>query len=52
LLLVFSALTALSRIELKAHTPAQTLAGFVLGFLLVFLPGIIVGDNLLSLFKI
>ena len=50
LLLIFSALTALSRIELKAHTPAQTLAGFVLGFLMVFLPGIIVGDNLLSLF--
>lgn len=40
LALVVSALVALSRIELKAHTPAQALAGFVLGFLLVFLPAI------------
>jgi membrane-associated phospholipid phosphatase len=40
LMLVASALTALSRIELKAHTPAQTLAGFTVGFLMVFLPGI------------
>ncbi|MEA4935824.1 hypothetical protein SDC9_117999 [bioreactor metagenome] len=52
MLLFISALTAVSRIELKAHTPAQTLAGFTVGFLMVFLPGIIVGDNLLSLFKI
>lgn len=43
LLLVFSALTAVSRIELKAHTPAQTLAGFTVGFLMVFLSGIFVG---------
>ncbi len=42
LMLVISALTALSRIELKAHTPAQTLAGFTVGFLMVFLPGIFV----------
>ncbi len=42
LMLVISALTALSRIELKAHTPAQTLAGFTVGFLMVFLPGILV----------
>lgn len=42
LMLVMSALTALSRIELKAHTPAQTLAGFTVGFLMVFLPGIFV----------
>jgi len=42
LMLVISALTALSRIELKAHTPAQTLAGFTVGFLMVFLPGIVV----------
>jgi membrane-associated phospholipid phosphatase len=43
LMFVVSALTALSRIELKAHTPAQTLAGFTVGFLMVFLPGIFVG---------
>lgn len=42
LMLVISALTALSRIELKAHTPTQTLAGFTVGFLMVFLPGILV----------
>lgn len=42
LMLAISALTALSRIELKAHTPAQTLAGFTVGFLMVFLPGILV----------
>lgn len=40
-MLVLSALTALSRIELKAHTPGQTLAGFVVGFLLVFLPPVL-----------
>lgn len=33
-----SALVALSRIELKAHTPEQTLAGFAIGFILVFIP--------------
>lgn len=33
-----SALVALSRIELKAHTPGQTLAGFAIGFILVFMP--------------
>lgn len=38
IILFISALVALSRIELKAHTPAQTLVGFVLGFLTVFLP--------------
>ena len=42
LMLVISALTAFSRIELKAHTPTQTLAGFTVGFLMVFLPGILV----------
>lgn len=42
LVLVLSALTALSRIELKAHTPGQTLAGFSIGFLMVFLPPVIV----------
>lgn len=37
-ILAISALVALARIELKAHTPGQTLAGFLLGFLSVFLP--------------
>lgn len=41
LMLIISALTALSRIELKAHTPAQTLAGFTVGFLTVFLSGML-----------
>jgi membrane-associated phospholipid phosphatase len=41
-MLAFSALTALSRIELKAHTPGQTLAGFTLGFLMVFLPAVLI----------
>lgn len=38
LILAISALVALSRIELKAHTPLQTLAGFTLGFISVFIP--------------
>jgi membrane-associated phospholipid phosphatase len=38
LILGISALVAISRIELKAHTPAQTLAGFALGFFMVFTP--------------
>jgi len=37
-ILAISALVALARMELKAHTPAQVLAGFVVGFLAVFLP--------------
>lgn len=41
LMLMLSALTALSRIELKAHTPGQTLAGFTVGFMLVFLPPVL-----------
>ncbi|HRZ97124.1 MAG TPA: hypothetical protein P5084_06175 [Paludibacter sp.] len=41
LVLSLGALVALSRIELKAHTPGQTLAGFSLGFLAVFLPCIL-----------
>lgn len=40
-MLILSALTALSRIELKAHTPAQTLAGFTVGFIAVFLPPVV-----------
>lgn len=38
LVLAISALVAWSRIELKAHTPGQTLAGFSLGFFTVFIP--------------
>ena len=38
LILTISALVALSRIELKAHTPGQVLAGFVIGFAAVFTP--------------
>lgn len=37
LILSLSALVAISRIELKAHTPSQTLGGFVLGFSAVFI---------------
>ena len=36
LTLCLAALVALSRIELKAHTPLQTLAGFIVGFVCVF----------------
>ena len=38
IILAISALVALSRIELKAHTPGQTLAGFAVGFVMVFTP--------------
>jgi len=41
IVLFVSALVALSRIGLKAHTPGQTLAGFVVGFLTIFLPCIL-----------
>lgn len=40
-ILGISALVALARIELKAHTPGQVLAGFVLGFFMVFAPCLI-----------
>ncbi|MBP6610181.1 MAG: phosphatase PAP2 family protein [Paludibacter sp.] len=40
-ILAISALVAYSRIELKAHTPGQTLAGFSLGFASVFIPCIL-----------
>jgi len=36
--LLISAVVAIARIELKAHTPAQTLAGFLVGFVVLFLP--------------
>ncbi|HOF98559.1 MAG TPA: hypothetical protein P5157_00245 [Paludibacteraceae bacterium] len=38
LILLLAALSAISRVALKAHTPMQTIAGFALGFLCVFLP--------------
>jgi len=38
IILFLSALVALSRIELEAHTSGQTLAGFLLGFMSVILP--------------
>lgn len=38
LIFSLSALVALSRLELKAHTPLQTLAGFLIGFVMTFLP--------------
>lgn len=41
IILGISALVALSRIELKAHTPGQVLAGFVVGFAMVFVPCLI-----------
>ncbi len=42
IILSLSALVALSRIELKAHTPGQTLAGFSVGFASVFFSVILV----------
>jgi len=36
--LIISALVAFSRLELKAHTPGQVLAGYVVGFMAVFTP--------------
>ena len=38
IILFISALVAISRIGLKAHTPGQTLAGFILAFFSVFIP--------------
>lgn len=38
IMLAVSLLLAISRIELKAHTPEQTLAGFALGFTITLLP--------------
>lgn len=37
-LFILVGLTALARLELKAHTPAQVVAGFLLGFFSVFAP--------------
>lgn len=42
IILFISALVAVSRIELKAHTPGQTLAGFIVGFTSVFLPCVLI----------
>ena len=39
IVLLLSAVVAFSRLELRAHTPGQTLAGFVVGFIMVFTPG-------------
>ena len=38
IILFISALVAFSRLELKAHTPGQVLAGYVVGFIAVFTP--------------
>jgi len=38
IILTISALVAISRIGLRAHTPGQVFAGYVVGFLAVFLP--------------
>lgn len=38
LILFISGLVAIARLELKAHTPGQVLAGFVVGFVAVFTP--------------
>ena len=38
IVLFISALVAFSRLELKAHTPGQVLAGYVVGFVAVFTP--------------
>ena len=40
LILFISGLVAFSRLELKAHTPGQVLAGYVVGFIMVFIPGL------------
>jgi membrane-associated phospholipid phosphatase len=37
LIIFISILVGLARVELRAHTPSQVLAGFMLGFLIVFL---------------
>jgi len=37
-ILFISSLVALARLELKAHTPGQTFAGFAVGFVTVFTP--------------
>ena len=41
IILFISALVAFARLELKAHTPGQVLAGFVVGFIMVFTPGLL-----------
>lgn len=40
LAIVVSGLVMISRVYLKAHTLGQVLAGFLLGFILVFVPGL------------
>jgi membrane-associated phospholipid phosphatase len=41
-LFFISSLVALARIELKAHTPAQTLGGYLLGFTAALLPCVLI----------
>ena len=38
--IIISGLVAISRLYLKAHTLGQVIAGYVLGFIVVFVPGI------------
>ena len=38
IVLILSGLVAFSRLELKAHTPGQVLAGYTVGFITVFAP--------------
>lgn len=40
LAIVISGLVAISRVYLKAHTMGQVIVGFLLGFILVFVPGL------------
>jgi membrane-associated phospholipid phosphatase len=41
IMLAITALLAISRIELKQHTPAQALAGFAMGFICAILPTVL-----------
>lgn len=40
LAIIISGLVAISRVYLKAHTMGQVIVGFLLGFILVFVPGL------------
>lgn len=40
IVIIVSGLVAISRIYLKAHTISQVIAGFLIGFLVVFVPGL------------
>ncbi|MDR1653807.1 MAG: phosphatase PAP2 family protein [Prevotellaceae bacterium] len=43
-MLIISSLLAISRVELKAHTPAQTIAGFAVGFITTLLPIVLINN--------